>query len=36
LLPAGGFTVVAGNGKAGFSGDGGRALHAELDLPRVW
>ncbi len=34
LLPAGGFTVVAGNGKAGFSGDGGRALHAELDLPR--
>jgi len=26
--------VVAGNGKAGFSGDGGRALHAELDLPR--
>jgi hypothetical protein len=29
-LPDGGFRVVAGDGKIGFSGDGGQALHAEL------
>jgi len=29
-LRSGGFRVVAGDGKVGFSGDGGQALHAEL------
>jgi hypothetical protein len=29
-LPEGGFRVVAGDGKVGFSGDAGQALHAEL------
>ena len=32
-LPGGGFRVVAGNGKAGFSGDGGPAVDAELNDP---
>ena len=31
-LPSGRFQVVAGDGRPGFSGDGGRALHAELRL----
>ena len=32
-LPDGRFRVVAGNGKAGFSGDGGPATEAEIDDP---
>ncbi len=32
-LPSGRFRVVAGDGKAGFSGDGGPAVDAELDQP---
>ena len=32
-LPNGRFTVVAGNGKRGFSGDGGRAADARLNGP---
>jgi len=32
-LPGGGFRVVAGNGKAGFSGDGGPATLAALNDP---
>jgi hypothetical protein len=32
-LPGGGFRVVAGNGRAGFSGDGGPAVDAELNDP---
>ena len=31
-LPGGAFRVVAGDGKVGFSGDGGQALHAELSV----
>lgn len=31
-LPSGGFQVVAGNGKRGFSGDGGPAIDAEINL----
>ena len=31
--PNGTLTVVAGTGKSGFAGDGGRALNAELDNP---
>jgi hypothetical protein len=33
-LPNGKFVVVAGDGKAGFSGDGGPAIQAELDDPQ--
>jgi serine/threonine-protein kinase len=33
-LPSGMFVVVAGDGKAGFSGDGGPAINAELDGPQ--
>jgi hypothetical protein len=33
LLPSGRFKLVAGNGKRGFSGDGGRAVAAELNDP---
>jgi len=33
MLPGGGFKVVAGNGKAGFSGDGRQAIRAELHQP---
>lgn len=32
-LPTGKFQVVAGDGKVGFSGDGGPAVRAELDNP---
>ena len=32
--PDGSFRIVAGTGKAGFSGDGGSAVHAQLDTPR--
>jgi hypothetical protein len=32
-LPDGRFRIVAGNGTAGFSGDGGRAIDAEIDDP---
>jgi hypothetical protein len=32
LLPSGKFAVFAGNGKPGFSGDGGPATHASLRL----
>ena len=32
-LPGGGFRVIAGNGKAGFSGDGGPAIDAALNDP---
>src|SRR5438874_2030708 len=33
LDPSGGLTRVAGNGAAGYSGDGGSALDAQLDYP---
>jgi hypothetical protein len=33
-LPSGRFRVVAGNGRKGFSGDGGPAVDAELDDPQ--
>jgi streptogramin lyase len=33
-LPNGSFRIVAGTGKAGFSGDGGSATRAELNMPR--
>jgi DNA-binding beta-propeller fold protein YncE len=33
-LPSGRFRVIAGNGKVGFSGDGGPAVDAELDGPQ--
>jgi sugar lactone lactonase YvrE len=33
LLPGRGFQVVAGDGVAGFSGDGGPAINAELNRP---
>lgn len=33
IAPTGILTVVAGNGKAGFSGDGGPATSASLNLP---
>ncbi len=32
-LPSGAFKVVAGTGKAGFSGDGGPATRAEIAIP---
>jgi hypothetical protein len=32
-VPSGQFRVIAGDGKAGFSGDGGPAVDAELDGP---
>lgn len=32
-MPNGALKVVAGNGKAGYAGDGGRALKAELNNP---
>jgi len=31
-LPSGKFRVIAGSGKRGFSGDGGQAVRAELDI----
>ena len=31
-LPSGKFQVVAGDGKRGFSGDGGRAVRAKIDI----
>ncbi len=33
VTPAGTITTVAGNGQAGFSGDGGNAVSAELNAP---
>jgi len=33
VAPSGTITTVAGDGQEGFSGDGGRATAAELDLP---
>jgi hypothetical protein len=33
VLPGGRFQVIAGNGRAGFSGDGGPAVNALLDDP---
>jgi trimeric autotransporter adhesin len=33
VTPAGVITTVAGNGKVGFSGDGGKAISAQLDRP---
>jgi sugar lactone lactonase YvrE len=33
LLPGGRFAVIAGNGKAGYSGDGGPAVRASLNDP---
>jgi len=33
LSPYGALTVVAGNGNAGFSGDGGPAISASLNFP---
>ena len=33
VLPNGGFVQFAGDGKAGYKGDGGRAAHAELTEP---
>src|SRR5262245_59440019 len=33
VLPGGRFQVIAGNGKAGFSGDGGPAASASLNDP---
>jgi uncharacterized protein (TIGR03437 family) len=33
FVPGGQLTVVAGNGIAGFSGDGGPAVNASLDVP---
>jgi uncharacterized protein (TIGR03437 family) len=33
VAPSGNVTVVAGNGTAGFSGDGGAATSAQLNLP---
>lgn len=33
ITPAGRFSVLAGDGKAGFQGDGGHASTAELDQP---
>jgi sugar lactone lactonase YvrE len=33
VLPGGRFAVIAGNGKAGFSGDGGPAIDASLNDP---
>jgi hypothetical protein len=33
-LPSGRFRVIAGDGKKGFSGDGGPAVDAELDNPQ--
>jgi hypothetical protein len=33
-LSSGAFRVIAGNGKVGFSGDGGPAVEAELDDPQ--
>jgi hypothetical protein len=34
VSPAGVISIVAGTGKAGFSGDGGLATQAEINLPR--
>jgi sugar lactone lactonase YvrE len=34
MNPAGTMSIVAGTGKAGFSGDGGLATQAEINLPR--
>src|ERR1035437_5601440 len=33
VSPAGSLSIVAGNGKSGFSGDGGPATQASLDHP---
>jgi uncharacterized protein (TIGR03437 family) len=33
VTPTGGFRIVAGNGAAGFSGDGGPAISASLNYP---
>ena len=34
ITPAGGISVYAGNGTAGFSGDGGQATAAQLNFPQ--
>jgi hypothetical protein len=35
-MAAGHIYTIAGNGKGGFSGDGGPATSAKLDSPRAW
>jgi sugar lactone lactonase YvrE len=35
MSPAGIMSIVAGTGKGGFSGDGGPATQAEINLPRI-
>ena len=33
-MPAGSLTLIAGNSRAGFSGDGGPAVNAQLNTPQ--